>query len=147
MITRTAHIQLIDFGSAAPLVPGSRLVPPEYCRVPCGTCDYISPEILQAHEAALVAMELSDDEEGDRREENAEEDGYGAETDWWSAGAMIYEMVFGVAPFFARDIRSTYLKIVDFRKSLAFPTNTSVSIELCDLLTQYVRSIYFSEPP
>ena len=139
VITRTAHIQLIDFGSAAPLVPGSRLVPPEYCRVPCGTCDYISPEILQAHEAALVAMELSD-EEGDRREEHAGEGGYGAETDWWSAGAMIYEMVFGVAPFFARDIRSTYLKIVDFKKSLAFPTNTSVSIELCDLLAQYVRN-------
>ena len=139
VITRTAHIQLIDFGSAAPLVPGSRLVPPEYCRVPCGTCDYISPEILQAHEAALVAMELSD-EEGDRREEHAGEGGYGAETDWWSTGAMIYEMVFGVAPFFARDIRSTYLKIVDFKKSLAFPTNTSVSIELCDLLMQYVRN-------
>jgi hypothetical protein len=142
VITRTAHIQLIDFGSAAPLVPGSRLVPPEYCRVPCGTCDYISPEILQAHEAALVAMELSDEEDEDRREENAGEDGYGAETDWWSAGAMIYEMVFGAAPFFARDIRSTYLKIVDFRKSLAFPTNTSVSTELCDLLTQYVRDYY-----
>ncbi|KAH9014496.1 kinase-like protein [Lactarius pseudohatsudake] len=123
VITRTAHIQLIDFGS--------RLVPPEYCRVPCGTCDYISPEILQAHEAALVAIELSDGE----GEENAGEDGYGAETDWWSAGAMIYEMVFGVAPFFARDIRSTYLKIVDFKKSLALPTNTSLSIELCDLLT------------
>ncbi|KAH9169186.1 kinase-like protein, partial [Lactarius sanguifluus] len=134
VITHTAHIQLIDFGSAAPLVPGSRLVPPEYCRVPCGTCDYISPEVLQAHEAALVAMELSD-EEGDRNEENAGEDGYGAETDWWSAGAMVYEVVFGVAPFFARDIRSTYLKIVDFRKSLAFPTNVSLSIELCDLLT------------
>lgn len=136
MISRTAHIQLIDFGSAALLVPGSRLVPPEYCRVPCGTCDYISPEILQAHEAALVAMELSDEEGGDRSSAG-EGGGYGAETDWWSAGAMIYEMVFGVAPFFARDIRSTYLKIVDFRKSLAFPTttNTSVSIELCDLLT------------
>ena len=79
-------------------------------------------------------MELSDEE----KEEHAGEDGYGAETDWWSAGAMIYEMVFGVAPFFARDIRSTYLKIVDFRKSLAFPTTTSVSTELCDLLTQYV---------
>lgn len=51
---------------------------------------------------------------------------------------MIYEMVFGAAPFFARDIRSTYLKIVDFRKSLAFPTNASVSIELCDLLTHFL---------
>ena len=57
----TAHVWLIDFGSAVPLVPGSRLVPPEYCRVRCGTCDYISPEI-QAHESALIAMEMSADE-------------------------------------------------------------------------------------
>ena len=37
VLNRAAHVQLIDFGSAAPLVPGSRLVPLEYCRVPCGT--------------------------------------------------------------------------------------------------------------
>jgi serine/threonine protein kinase len=136
VLNRTAHVQLIDFGSAAPLVPGSRVVPLEYCRVPCGTCDYISPEILQAHEVALVAMEMSD-EESEGREDTGQGD-YGVETDWWSAGAMIYEMVYGVAPFFARDIRSTYLKIVDFRESLSFHTNVFVSAELRDLLTWYV---------
>ena len=137
VLNRTAHVRLIDFGSAAPLVPGSRVVPLEHCRVPCGTCDYISPEILQAHEAALVAIEMSADEEADRREDTGE-GGYGVETDWWSTGAMIYEMVYGVAPFFARDIRSTYLKIVDFRKSLTLHTNVCVSTELGDLLRQYV---------
>jgi serine/threonine protein kinase len=137
VLNHTAHIQLIDFGSAAPLVPGSRAVPPESCRVPCGTCDYISPEILQAHESALVAIEMSDEEEADKAEVNM---GYGVETDWWSTGAMIYEMTYGVAPFFARDIRSTYLKIMDFRKSLKFNMNVPVSSELRDLLIQYVRT-------
>lgn len=131
VLDRSAHVRLIDFGSAAPLVLGSRLVPPEYCRVPCGTCDYISPEILQAHESALVAIEMSADEAD---EGEMGEGGYGVETDWWSTGAMIYEMAYGVAPFFARDIRSTYLKIIDFRTSLMFHANVSVSTELRDLL-------------
>jgi serine/threonine protein kinase len=134
VLNRAAHVQLIDFGSAAPLVPGSRVIPIEYCRVPCGTCDYISPEILQAHESALVAMEMSD-EETDKEEVNIGEGGYRVETDWWSTGAMIYEMAYGVALFFARDIRSTYLKIMDFRTSLMFNMNVSVSSDLRDLLT------------
>jgi serine/threonine protein kinase len=137
VLNRTAHVQLIDFGSAAALVPGSRVVPPEYCRVPCGTCDYISPEILQAHESALVAMEMSDDGKADKREMNV---CYGVETDWWSTGAMVYEMAYGAAPFFARDIRSTYLKIMDFRTSLKFNLNVPVSPGLQDLLIQYVQT-------
>jgi serine/threonine protein kinase len=41
------------------------------------------------------------------------EGGYGRETDWWSLGATIYELVFGVAPFFAKDIRGTYDLIIN----------------------------------
>ena len=62
------RLLLIDFGSAAPLLTpapdGSQLVPKRYCLVPCGTCDYISPEILQSHEEALVALEMADEAEG-----------------------------------------------------------------------------------
>lgn len=82
-------------------------------------------------------MEMSDDE-ADEGKMNMGEGGYGVETDWWSTGAMIYEMAYGVAPFFARDIRSTYLKIIDFSTSLTFHINVSVSTELRDLMIQCV---------
>lgn len=81
--------------------------------VPCGTCDYISPEILQAHEEALVALEMEDDERWMKEHKPT----YGRETDWWSMAAMLYEMVYGVAPFFSREIRHTYARIVEHHVS------------------------------
>jgi serine/threonine protein kinase len=142
VVTTSSHIQLIDFGSAAPLLPresdGSRWIPRPYCLVPCGTCDYISPEILQAHEAALVALEISgeaNDTESNNLASGAKN--YGAETDWWSTGAMLYEMTYGVAPFFASDIRTTYLKIVDHKRSLRFKRDVPVSAALQDLIGRY----------
>lgn len=134
VLTSRYRLLLIDFGSAAPLLPaepdGSRSIPHQHCLVPCGTCDYISPEILQAHEDALVALELSDQSAGTVSRES--KSSCGLETDWWSFGAMLYELVFGVTPFFAKDIRTTYLRIMDHEVSVAFvccPRDVKVSTD------------------
>jgi serine/threonine protein kinase len=57
------------------------------------------------------------------------EGGYGRETDWWSLGATIYELVFGVAPFFAKDIRGTYDLIInhEVRKDISRITWSDIS--------------------
>ena len=67
-------------------------------------------------------MEMDDDE---RWAKEHKQPGYGRETDWWSMGAMLYEMAYGVAPFFSREIRHTYAKIIEYHVSIV-PVSPSV---------------------
>lgn len=168
-ITSTKHLQLLDFGCAAPLSlsqspnssnsPPRRILPYDDCLVPCGTCDYLSPEVLIWHETALArarnANNAGDEESEDdtwaqewsedidmrskvvdklRRSVNGHGgnqtavgdigsamgdilEGYGPETDWWSLGAMVYELTYGVAPFFAPDVPTTYQRVLSHKVS------------------------------
>lgn len=38
--------------------------------------------------------------------------GYDASVDWWSYGAMLYEMTYGLPPFYADAVEDTYKKII-----------------------------------
>jgi serine/threonine protein kinase len=61
-----------------------------------GTPDYIAPEVLLKR-------------------------GYGMECDWWSVGAIMFEMLIGYPPFYSDDPMTTCRKIVNWRMFLKFP--------------------------
>ena len=75
-----------------------------------GTPDYIAPEVLT-------------------------KTGYGMECDWWSLGAIMYEMMVGYPPFYSEDPLSTCRKIVNWRSTLRFPPEVCSRLLACMTFT------------
>ncbi|KAJ9691326.1 hypothetical protein PVL29_013487 [Vitis rotundifolia] len=81
-----------------------------------GTPDYIAPEVLLKK-------------------------GYGMECDWWSLGAIMYEMLVGYPPFYSEEPMSTCRKIVNWRTHLKFPEEAKLSAEAKDLISRLLCNV------
>ncbi|CAD6266974.1 unnamed protein product [Miscanthus lutarioriparius] len=81
-----------------------------------GTPDYIAPEVLLKK-------------------------GYGMECDWWSLGAIMFEMLVGYPPFYSEDPMSTCRKIVNWRSHLKFPEEARLSLEAKDLISKLLCNV------
>ena len=64
--------------------------------------------------------------------------GYGQEIDWWSVGAIFYEMLVGYAPFCAQDPNEVYKRILEHEKYLEVPLEVSLSKEAIDLINRMI---------
>ncbi|GAA5960999.1 hypothetical protein JCM3765_006497 [Sporobolomyces pararoseus] len=147
LLLSSGHLQLTDFGSAAPLSPNtvntdaltslfdsrSRSIPRKFALALVGTPDYIAPEVLQY--AEQVAEE-SNDFESSLWRNSEDERAYGNEVDWWATGVVLYELLFGQAPFFAEAISETYERIVNFQEYLKLPTTSNVSQDARDFISR-----------
>ncbi|SJX64148.1 related to Serine/threonine-protein kinase CBK1 [Sporisorium reilianum f. sp. reilianum] len=171
LLDTSGHLKLCDFSSAAPFSDfnnadhssrSSRVRRPSstterkvwafYCSQPTGTCDYLSPEVLEAEEHKALErqkqldMSSLDDMLGLKRSNGLPSSNdagtgpqevagmYGPEVDWWSFGVMLYEMRFGVLPFFASKMEETYEKIKDHTTSLTFDPSVACSPHLKGLI-------------
>nr|XP_043620658.1 serine/threonine-protein kinase tricornered [Erigeron canadensis]XP_043620659.1 serine/threonine-protein kinase tricornered [Erigeron canadensis] len=81
-----------------------------------GTPDYIAPEVLLKK-------------------------GYSLECDWWSLGAIMYEMLVGYPPFYSDDPMSTCRKIVHWKSHLKFPQEAQLSLEAKDLISRLLCNV------
>ena len=81
-----------------------------------GTPDYIAPEVLT-------------------------KEGYGTECDWWSLGAIMYEMLVGYPPFYSEDAMMTCRKIVNWKTQLVFPDDVKLSPEAVDLMQSFMCDV------
>ena len=72
-----------------------------------GSPDYMAPELIL----------------------NENNKGYGGEIDWWSVGAIFYEMLVGIPPFLSDTPQATCEKIVHYQKYLKIPDQIKISNE------------------
>lgn len=75
----------------------------------CGTPEYLSPEVILGK-------------------------GHNRNTDWWSLGILIYEMIFGIPPFYCQKQDDMFKKIV--RENFVFKPGVQVTDECKDLITR-----------
>jgi len=81
-----------------------------------GTPDYIAPEVLLKK-------------------------GYGMECDWWSLGAIMFEMMIGYPPFYSDEPLTTCRKIVNWRTFLKFPDEIQISPAARDLIQRLMCDV------
>ncbi len=78
----------------------------------CGTPDYLSPEVILGK-------------------------GHNRPADWWSLGILIYEMVYGIPPFYSSNVQKMYRNIV--KEKVKFKQNVSISDNAKDIILKLLN--------
>jgi serine/threonine protein kinase len=82
LLDANGHIRLTDFGLSKEGISNSSSGANSFC----GTPEYLAPEILNRQ-------------------------GHGRAVDWWSLGAVLFEMLTGLPPFYSQDREKLFEKI------------------------------------
>ncbi|CAH8466683.1 unnamed protein product [Heterobilharzia americana] len=118
-IERSGHLKLIDFGSAIRLDADGKCI----CPTMVGTKEYLNIELLRQ-----------------RGRHNQEPLLVGPEFDYWAIGVLLYELFYGQTPFYDDDDDTMMQKIMDYRKTLKFPSTS----EITDCAIHLIKSLIVS---
>ncbi|CCW60505.1 unnamed protein product [Phytomonas sp. EM1] len=61
---------------------------------------------------------------------------YDVSCDWWSVGVIVYEMLYGIPPFYSSEPNTTCHKIMHWRKYLCFPSDKGIPSEAVDFIAR-----------
>ncbi|EFJ43529.1 hypothetical protein VOLCADRAFT_65875 [Volvox carteri f. nagariensis] len=144
LLTHKGHLKLSDFGLCKPL--------------PACTLSFVRSR--QQQELALSTQTANDPERLTHWRQNRRQlafskvgtpdymapevilqRGYGKECDWWSVGAILYEMLVGYAPFYSEQAHVTECMIVNWRKYLRFPVEARLSPAARDLICRLMCDV------
>jgi serine/threonine protein kinase len=106
LVGKDGYVKLADFGLSKENVEGNH-----DAKSLCGTAEYLSPEILLRQ-------------------------GHGKASDWWSFGAMIYEMLCGLPPFYSKEREKLYRNIKYGEPKLDMPFLSESAKDLCRKLLE-----------
>ncbi|KAF8763426.1 Ribosomal protein S6 kinase beta-1 like protein [Argiope bruennichi] len=105
LLGATGHVKLTDFGLCKESIRDGSIT-----HTFCGTIEYMAPEILT-------------------------QSGHGKAVDWWSLGALMYDMLTGCPPFQGENRKKTIEKIL--KHKVVFPHY--ISHEARDLMRRLMR--------
>lgn len=110
LFNKDGHVKLADFGSCFKLNKEGHVD----SQVAAGTPDYIAPEVLQNNDGIKGSC--------------------GRESDWWSVGVVLYEMLCTNPPFMGDTLLQTYGMIMNYKEKFAFPEEVTLSEEAKSLI-------------
>ncbi|KAK6013182.1 kinase domain protein, partial [Ostertagia ostertagi] len=105
LLDARGHVKLTDFGLCKEAIEGDQKT-----HTFCGTIEYMAPEILMRC-------------------------GHGKAVDWWSLGALMFDMLTGGPPFTAENRKKTIDKILKGRLTLP----AYLSVEARDLIKRLLK--------
>jgi len=111
-------VKLADYGFAS--LKADVLI--DTMKTPCGTPEYIAPEIIKAA--------------SNKGDPNAK---YSAKVDVWSGGAILYTMLCGTSPFLCADTNTMLLMIRDGRYAFAGPAWQHVSNQAQSFISRILK--------
>uniref|UniRef100_A0A914KT89 Uncharacterized protein n=1 Tax=Meloidogyne incognita TaxID=6306 RepID=A0A914KT89_MELIC len=95
LLDRHGHVVLTDFGLCKEGIKSK-----DTTNTFCGTPEYLAPEVI-------------------------EKKPYDRTVDWWCLGCVLFEMLFGLPPFYSKNQQEMYQKIIN--QQLIIPSNISLS--------------------